>query len=100
MLSAIDSLSMHDDPTWPPERAPETTRGTVRVMPHPSAIPWLLVTYDELRDLPLGPKDGFVLSLIDGRTTIEMIFDLTRLPADETHAILARLLRLAVIALH
>jgi hypothetical protein len=63
------------------------------------AVPWLVVTYDELQRLPLHPRAGFVVSLIDGRCTVEMLLDVSGMREDETLDILAELLRLGAIEL-
>jgi hypothetical protein len=64
------------------------------------AIPWLIVTFDDLRAMPLDPRDGFILSLVDGRSSIEMIIDLATLPEAETLTVLMRLLKVGAIELH
>jgi hypothetical protein len=64
------------------------------------AVPWLVATYEELQKLTLGAHGGFVVSLIDGRASIEMIVGLSAMPEAETLAILARLLRVGAIELH
>jgi hypothetical protein len=63
------------------------------------AVPWLVVTYDEVRSLALDSRDGFVLSLVDGRLSVEAILDVAGFPEDETVGILVRLVRLGVIEL-
>lgn len=63
------------------------------------AVPWLVMTYDQLRTLPLDSRAGFVISLVDGRCTVEMMFDLCGMSEDETLDILAELLRLGAIEL-
>jgi len=55
------------------------------------AVPWLVITYDELRGLPLDRRAGFVVSLIDGRCSVEMLLDLTGMREDETVDILRQL---------
>lgn len=63
------------------------------------AVPWLVLTHDELRALPLDSRTGFVLSLVDGRCTVEMILDMAGLPEDETMRLLAQLLTFEAIEL-
>lgn len=65
----------------------------------PSAVPWLVVTHDDLRRLPLDARAGFVVSLLDGRCTVEMLLDLSGLPEDETLEILRELVRLGAVEL-
>jgi hypothetical protein len=62
-------------------------------------VPWLVLTPDEVRGMPLDRRTGFVLSLIDGRCTVQMILDMAALPEDETLSIFAKLLMLKVIEL-
>jgi hypothetical protein len=63
------------------------------------AVPWLVVTFDELRRMPLDSRSGFVVSRIDGQCSVEVLLDLCGLGEDETLAILAQLLRLEAIEL-
>ena len=65
-----------------------------------ASVPWLIATHEELLALPLDGRAGFVLSLIDGRCTVEMILDIAGLPEDEAIDILDRLRLLGVIELH
>jgi hypothetical protein len=71
----------------------------VRLLIPLHAVPWLVMTYDELRALPLDSRAGFVISLVDGRCTVEILLDLGGIPEDETLAILGELLRLGAIEL-
>ena len=64
------------------------------------AVPWLVKTHDELRDLPLDPREGFVLSLVDGRFTVEMILDVCGMPEDEVIDVLRKLVDVGAIELH
>lgn len=63
------------------------------------AVPWLVVTHDELRRMPLDSRSGFLVSLIDGRCTVEMLLDVAGLPEDDVIAMLAQLVRLGAIEL-
>jgi hypothetical protein len=63
------------------------------------AVAWLVVTCNELRQMPLTNVDGFVLSLVDGRSTVEMIIDIAGLKSDETIGVLAKLVGLGAIEL-
>jgi hypothetical protein len=60
-------------------------------------VPWLLATYDRIRELPLDPRAGFLVSLIDGRSTVEMIVDGASMPEGEALAILGELIALGAI---
>lgn len=68
--------------------------------PRLEAVPWLDVTYDELKLLPLDHRDGFIVSLIDGRSTIEMIADMSGMSLSTALGILAYLSARGVITLH
>jgi hypothetical protein len=61
------------------------------------AVPWLVVTYDVLREMPLDSRMGFVLSRVDGRSSVEVILDVVGIPEDETMEILHQLVQLGVI---
>jgi hypothetical protein len=63
------------------------------------AVPSVVVTYDQLVAMPLDVRHAFVLSLIDGRMSVEMLLDVAALPEDETIAIMRRLLELGAIEL-
>ena len=63
------------------------------------AVPWLIATHDDILVLPLDGRAGFVVSLVDGRCTVEMILNMAGLHEDEATAILARLRQLRVIEL-
>ncbi len=64
------------------------------------AVPCLVMTYDELIELPLEPNDAFVLSLMDGQCTVESILDMAALPHDDVVAIVRALLHFGAIELH
>jgi hypothetical protein len=82
------------------EDEPESPASEVRATLPRYAVPWLVVTYDALRALPIEPRDAFLVSLVDGRSSVDMILDLSAMPQDETLAILTRLLKLGAIELH
>jgi hypothetical protein len=63
------------------------------------AIPWLVVTLDDLRRMPLDPRAGFVISLIDGRSSVEAIADMSGMELGALMAILAKLFELGAIEL-
>ncbi len=75
------------------------TQSDIRPIVPMHAVPWLVVTHEELRRLPLDSRAGFVVSLIDGRCTVEMLLDVAGLPEDEVIALLAQLARLGAIEL-
>ncbi len=65
------------------------------------AIPWLVIRLDGLRFLPLDARAGYLVSLIDGRCSVETILDICALEVHREDAleILATLLQLGVIEL-
>jgi hypothetical protein len=74
-----------------------TADSDVRLAVPLRAVPWLVMTYDELRGLPLDSRGGHVLSLVDGRCTVEMILDIAALPEDEVFDLLRELADLGAI---
>ncbi|MGZ3474415.1 MAG: HD-GYP domain-containing protein [Polyangiales bacterium] len=62
-------------------------------------IPVLRVAPGELAKLPLDHRAGFVLSLIDGMTPLELIVDASGMPAADVLEIVQRLLTQAIIGL-
>jgi hypothetical protein len=55
--------------------------------------------FEGLRKLPLGPGPGYLVSLMDGQSTVEVILDACVLERDEALAMIARLLQLEAIEL-
>lgn len=74
------------------------TQSDIRPIVPMHAVPWLVVTHEELRRLPRQPRRVRRL-LIDGRCTVEMLLDVAGLPEDEVIALLAQLARLGAIEL-
>ena len=88
----------------PNELAHDTDREFVAAEPHSrvvrlDAVPWLNMTYDELAGMRLDQRHGFLVSLVDGRCTIEMLADMTGFGVDETAALVAELVVLGVLTL-
>ncbi len=81
------------------ERRFEAAGSDVRMVLPTRMVPWLVLTYDELRLLPLNSRDGFVLSLVDGRCTVEMILDIAGMPEDDVVDVLHKLAELGAIEL-
>ena len=78
----------------------EPPRSEIRRLVPLTAVPWLIVTHEQLLGLPLDSRAAFILSLIDGRCTVEMVLDMASMDEDEAIDILGNLLRLRVIELH
>lgn len=76
---------------------------TSEVRPHVPlfAVPWLAMTLEGLRFLPLDARAGYILSLVDGHCTVETIVDVSARHVDRNEAlgILAHLLQLGAIEL-
>ena len=64
------------------------------------AVPWLIMTLDQVKLMPLDSRAGRLLSLLDGRSTIEMILDMSGIREDQAIGVLAQMLELGVIELH
>jgi hypothetical protein len=66
---------------------------------HFGRIPTIVLSIDKLREARLDHRFGFLLSLLDGSTTVEEILDLSAMPADETLSLLEQLRKRRIIAL-
>jgi hypothetical protein len=89
-------------PPEPAAAAEEDLEAPTSSIPPPVpmfAIPRLTVSLDGLRKLPLDPGAGYLVSLMDGHATVEVILDACELERDEALAMLARLLQLEAIEL-
>jgi hypothetical protein len=62
-----------------------------------TARPRLARSRKELETAPIDHREAFVLSLIDGKTTVQSLVDVAALPEKDVLAILARLRRLGII---
>jgi hypothetical protein len=102
-------LASSQDRITPPVDLRDAARATERKIEVPEsrgrplvpsyAVPWLMVTNDELRELPLDHRAGFLVSLIDGACSVEMLADISGLGLDEVAAIFALLVRLGAVEL-
>jgi hypothetical protein len=85
-------------------RAPRTpsfdgsVRASVDSLGGPDAVPRIVISGTTLRALNLDHRDGFVLSCIDGFSTVEEILDIAGLERGEALAILSTLLDKGAIA--
>ncbi len=61
--------------------------------------PKLLKSRRELASAPIDHRDAFVLSLIDGRTSLQGIVDMAGMPDAEVHGILQRMADLGIVQL-
>jgi hypothetical protein len=62
-------------------------------------VPTVIVQSTQLRWLSMDHRAGFVLSLIDGLSTLEMILDVSGMPRLDTMRILQELLQQRIVAL-
>jgi hypothetical protein len=65
----------------------------------PDLVPWLMVTLEQLRELPIDPRAAFLVSLVDGQCSMGMIADVAGIPAEEAAEIFAMLVQLGAIEL-
>jgi hypothetical protein len=64
-----------------------------------SRIPILILERAQLTQLHLDHHAGFLLSLMDGTTTVETLLDVSGMQADEALRLLDDLIRQGVVAL-
>ncbi|MBX3202241.1 MAG: hypothetical protein KF894_29190 [Labilithrix sp.] len=62
-------------------------------------VPVVMVPRDQLRWLSIDHKAGFVLSLVDGVSSLEMIIDVSGMPELDTLRILSELAQQRIISL-
>jgi hypothetical protein len=62
-------------------------------------VPVVMVPRDQLRWLSIDHKAGFVLSLVDGVSTLEMIIDVSGMAELDTLRILSELAQQRIISL-
>lgn len=68
-------------------------RSSLEVVPRPSKA------RSDLSSAPIGPKEAFVLSLVDGSMSIGSIVDMSAMPEPDVVEILDRLRRLGLVSL-
>jgi hypothetical protein len=85
----------------PPVRVDEVGEAAVALAARlvRTSAPKVLKTRRELAQAPLDHRDAFILSLIDSKTSVQGLVDLSGMPHEETVAILERLARLSIISL-
>jgi len=77
----------------------EEDSGEVRPLVPMKSVPWLVMTLEQIRALPVDHRAGFILSLIDGRCSVEMILDMAGLPEQLALRIIATLMKHGAIEL-
>jgi hypothetical protein len=63
------------------------------------AIPRLLKTKSEIAAAPIDHRAGFLLSYIDGTTSVQGLVDIAAMPEEDVHEILERLRRLGIVSI-
>jgi hypothetical protein len=74
-------------------------RSDVRPLTSLKLVPWLKVSLDQLRELPIDPRAAFLVSLVDGQCSVETIADVAGMPALEVAEIFSTLTQLGAIEL-
>jgi hypothetical protein len=77
----------------------EAPTSEVRALVAPSMVPWLLVTPEKLRELPIDPRAAFLVSLVDGQCSVETIADVAGIPFDDVMEIFGTLVMLGAVEL-
>lgn len=65
----------------------------------PKMVPRVVRSKQELAAAPIDHREGFVLALIDGQTTVQGVIDVSGMDGVEVTGILQRLRRLGIIAI-
>jgi hypothetical protein len=62
-------------------------------------VPRLLLAPAELHAAELDHREYFIISLLDGATTVDMLLDLCGLPSEEALALIDALVRRGILAI-
>jgi hypothetical protein len=81
-------------------RHPAPAAPTVDEVPFLDEVPYVTCPTATLLEARLDHRAGFVLSLVDGRSTVESVFDACPLPEEDTCFILGDLQRRGLVAMH
>jgi hypothetical protein len=65
-----------------------TVRQVQAARPFFSTVPIVILAAEQLSQAPIDARAGFILSLVDGRTSVEELLDISAMPAEETLALL------------
>jgi len=95
--SSQDRITAPTDLRELAREAEEDQPSSVHLRRH--AVPRLTISHDELLRLPLDHRAGFILSLVDGRSSIETIADMSGMAQGEATGILADLVARGVLSL-
>lgn len=86
-----------DRPTLPPPA--DENRSREVGPPALDAVPWVMLSHAEITQLDLDHKEGFLLSLIDGRTSVETLLELASMPKRDVLRLLVRWTGMGIIIL-
>jgi hypothetical protein len=93
-------MSRSNRPTIPAPATADTQQISGTTAPPPmDAVPHVVLTPEEVLTLALTHEEGFLLSLVDGKTTVETLLDVAAMPKRRVLITLARWLAMGVIAL-
>jgi hypothetical protein len=70
-----------------------------RPLPPLDRVPYLVMDYDQLRLLGLDEGEAFVLSLLDGRSSVRTIVQMTGWPRSQALRAIAHLVALGALEL-
>jgi hypothetical protein len=65
----------------------------------PAMVPRLVVTLEQLRELPIDPRAAYLVSLVDGQCSVLTIADVAGVPEDEVLEMFGTLLQLGAVDL-
>ena len=102
-LDIAEKLLMLDPDNDAARTCAESCRGVLRQMytariGQLDRVPMVMVPRDQLRWLSIDHRAGFVLSLIDGVSSLEMILDVTGMPELDALRILSELVQQRIIS--
>lgn len=102
-LDIAEKLLMLDPGNEEAQQCAESCRGVLRQMytariGQLDRVPMVMVPRDQLRWLSIDHRAGFVLSLIDGVSSLEMILDVTGMPELDALRILSELVQQRIIS--
>jgi hypothetical protein len=89
---------VHEDIALPGAHAEDELRASyIAQIGSLERVPFLNVSLNDLRTLPLDNRAGFLLSRVDGVSSIDMIVDVSGMPEIEVLEIICELLRQGVV---
>lgn len=102
-LAIAEELLERDPKNGAAAACAESCRGTLKKMYYArlgalDRVPVVSVARDQLRWLSIDHRAGFVLSLIDGVSTVEMLLDVTGMPELDALRILSELVQQRIIS--